>query len=95
MIREAGPKDIDEIYALWCKLMNFHQNHHPIFSYNQNEDQLLKQKLISRLHDQHTKFFVYESNSELLGMIIASFKNTSKAFNFSKKGYIAETVGKE
>jgi len=95
MIVAAQPEDIDEVYSLWCALMDHHRSHHPVFCYKADHEQQLKLDLHSRLKDKHTRFFIYQQQQEWAGMLVADVRKTSEAFVFTTKGYIAETIVKE
>lgn len=95
MILEAQPEDIDEIYNLWCILLDQHQGHHPVFRYKSDSEQALKTELLTRIKDKSTRVFVYQREDEWIGMLIASLRPGSAGFRLSNKGYIAETVIKE
>lgn len=95
MIIEADLDDIDEVYALWHELLDFHQSHHPIFRYKPNSEQELRKELLLRLKDKDTKVFGYVQQDEWQGTVIANLKQAAPGFKFSMKGYIAETIIKE
>lgn len=94
MITAADPDDIDEVYALWRELLDYHQPHHPIFKYKPNSEQAQKKELLARLKDKDTRVFGFVQEDEWQGMIIANMKQAAPGYKFSHKGYIAETVVK-
>ncbi len=94
MIREADPDDIDDIYALWHELLDFHQPHHPVFRYKPNSEQVFKKELLHRLKDKNTRIFGAVHQEEWQGLLIASLKQGAPGFRMASKGYIAETFVK-
>lgn len=95
MIVKAEPDDIEEVYALWRELLDFHQPHHPIFRFKPGSEQVFKRELLRRLKDKDTRIFGYVQHDEWQGMVIANLKQASPGFKFANKGYIAETIIKE
>ena len=95
MILEAQPEDIDEVYTLWCELMDYHRSHHPVFQYNPASATILKAELVSRLKDKDSRFFIYQREQEWVGMLVANFRRTSEAYALKARGYIAETIIRE
>lgn len=92
-IRLATVADIDEIFRLWCQLMDTHKAHHPIFGYETDQSEILKKSLTKRFDDCNTKIFVSsDAASHLLGMMVAIFRPTPPGYALKAKGYIAETV---
>ncbi|GAA4429947.1 hypothetical protein GCM10023188_16000 [Pontibacter saemangeumensis] len=91
MIVEADLDDLDEVYALWRELLDFHQSHHPIFRCKPGSEQVLRKELLQRLKDKDTKVFGYVQQDEWQGLVMANLKQAAPGFLFSKKGYIAET----
>ena len=92
MILEALPEDIDELFPLWLELMQHHQGHHKVFKCKPGYEQQLKAELLSRIKAKDTQTFVYEKDSNWVGMIICYLKRGVTGFELNKKGYIAETV---
>lgn len=95
MITEAQPEDIDELFELWCLLLDQHQSHHEIFRYKPGGEHSLKAELLHRLKDKSTRVFVYQEGEHWAGMLVASLRPGPAGFKLSSKGYIGETVVRE
>lgn len=92
MIKEADADDIDDIFELWCELLDFHKGHHAAFKVKPDSEQVLKEELLYRMRDKDTKFFTYTIGPEWCGLIVASYKRSAPGFKLANKGYIGETV---
>jgi GNAT superfamily N-acetyltransferase len=94
-IRIATHKDLDELYSLWCELMDEHQTFHPVFGYYPSADFQLKRVLRTRLAETNTRMFVAQGRYGLLGLLVATYQVGSAGMHFFRRGYIAETVVRE
>ncbi len=91
-IREATPQDLDELYRLWCELMEMHRAYHPIFGYHRAANAELKRVLRDRLYESYTRIFVAEKPGGLAGLLVATYQIGSRGMHFHRRGYIAETI---
>jgi GNAT superfamily N-acetyltransferase len=94
-IREATTHDLDELYRLWCELMEIHQAYHPVFGYHRAARTELRQLLRDRLYESYTRIFVAEKPGGLAGLLVATYQIGSKGMHFHRRGYIAETIVEE
>lgn len=94
-IRAATSHDLNALYQLWCELMEQHQAYHPIFGYHPTADTELRQTLLGRLRETYTRFFIAESPTELIGLLVATYQIGTNGMHFSRRGYIAETIVRE
>ncbi|HEX8428243.1 GNAT family N-acetyltransferase [Hymenobacter sp.] len=94
-IREATPQDLDELYRLWCELMEIHQAYHPVFGYHRAAKVELRRLLRDRLYESYTRIFVVEKPGGLAGLLVATYQVGSRGMHFHRRGYIAETIVEE
>ncbi|TGD78824.1 GNAT family N-acetyltransferase [Hymenobacter wooponensis] len=94
-IRIATHKDLDELYSLWCELMDEHQAFHPIFGYHPSADFQLKRVLRTRLAENNTRMFVAQGRYGLLGLMVVTYQVGSTGMHYFRRGYIAETIVRE
>ncbi|UOG73772.1 GNAT family N-acetyltransferase [Hymenobacter tibetensis] len=91
-IREATPQDLEELYRLWCELMEMHQAYHPIFGFHRAAKGELKRLLRDRLYESYTRIFVAEKPGGLAGLLVATYQIGSRGMHFHRRGYLAETI---
>lgn len=94
-IREATSQDLDELYRLWCELMEMHQAYHPVFGYHRAAKAELRRLLRDRLYEAYTRIFVVEKPEGLAGLLVATYQIGSRGMHFHRRGYIAETIVEE
>lgn len=92
MIRPATAADLDELYRLWCELMDFHRGFHPAFGYDPAAETDLKNQLRHRLLDPLTQILVVEAEAGLAGMLVVTYQPSPAGVFFARRGYIGETV---
>lgn len=95
IIREATSHDLDELYRLWCELMEIHQAYHPVFGYHRAAQTELRRLLRDRLYESYTRIFVVEKSGGLAGLLVATYQIGSRGMHFHRRGYIAETIVEE
>ncbi|QNH63335.1 GNAT family N-acetyltransferase [Hymenobacter sediminicola] len=92
-IRVATPHDLNEVYRLWCLLMDQHQAYHPVFGYHPEAEFKLKRMLRERLTEPYTRIFVADAGPDgLVGLLLATYQVGTSAMHFFRRGYIAETI---
>jgi ribosomal protein S18 acetylase RimI-like enzyme len=91
-IRIATHQDLNEVYSLWCELMDEHQAFNPVFGYYPTSEFQLKRVLRGRLAENNTRIFVVQGRYRLLGMLIATYQIGNHGMHYFRRGYIAETV---
>jgi len=94
-IREATHHDLDELYRLWCELMEMHQAYHPVFGFHRAAKAELRRLLRDRLYESYTRIFVAEKPGGLAGLLVATYQLGSRGMHFHRRGYIAETIVEE
>ncbi|WP_022822642.1 GNAT family N-acetyltransferase [Hymenobacter norwichensis] len=94
-IREATIHDLDELYRLWCELMEMHQAYHPVFGFHRTAKVELKRLLRDRLYESYTRLFVAEKPDGLAALLVATYQVGSKGMRLHRRGYIAETFVEE
>ena len=92
IIREATAQDLDELYRLWCELMEQHYAYPPVFGYHRTARVELKRLLRDRLYEVYTRIFVAERVQGLAGLLVATHQVGSRGMHFYRRGYIAETI---
>jgi len=66
-IRNAHPRDLDRIVALWIALTEHHDFGDPLFALRPDADAQIHRLLAARLRDPEAAIFVYERDGALLG----------------------------
>ena len=92
LIRKARLADLDPVLDLWTALMLHHKDKHFIFWLESDQEQPIRVILSQRIQDPRSSLFVAESKGELVGLLAASIKDKSVAYQYHKTGYIAETI---
>lgn len=91
-IRKATQKDIESLQSLWLEIMAYHQGMGPMFSYDANESESLKQSLIKRIESEAEHCFVAIQNELIVGCCFSRINDLPSFMGIKRTGYIAETV---
>jgi len=92
LIRKARLGDLDAVLDLWTALMQYHRDKHYIFWLEPDQERPIRVILSQRIQDPKSSLFVAEIKGELVGLLAASLKEKSIAYQYHKAGYIAETI---
>ncbi len=70
-IRDAQPRDLDRVAALWTAITDHHREIDPLFTMRPDADSALRDLLEAMHRDPETLILVYDDAGDLPGMLIA------------------------